>query len=390
MLRQVSGRRLLDRGHGRRFLSRGAAVAAAALILIGTSPTALAAGQPMAAARDFCSPGDPNSVTVVVDFSGVGGGVDIRCAPVSAGATGAQALSAAGFGIAGTVHDGPGFVCRIDGEPASDPCVDTPSTSAYWSYHQAEAGGGWSYSSRGYTSSRVKPGGFEGWSFGSGGSPGVSPVLPAAPAPEPEPEPEPAPEAQQPADQPADPAAPQADTGAGAGESTQDGDPAPAQDPATTADDADGAAAQAAADAQAAAEAQTSSEAQAAADAAAAQAAAEAAAAQAAAESAAALAAQSAAASSSAAATTPSSPRSTAGGPVTSSADSSAVSANEPADGSTIWFSVIALLAVASLGSAAVVMSRRRRLGASGGADGAGAGTTDGPGDGAGHDDRTG
>ena len=96
----------------------------------------------MAAARDFCSPGDPNSVTVVVDFSGVGGGVDIRCAPVSAGATGAQALSAAGFGIAGTVHDGPGFVCRIDGEPASDPCVDTPSTSAYWSYHQAEAGGG--------------------------------------------------------------------------------------------------------------------------------------------------------------------------------------------------------------------------------------------------------
>jgi len=75
---------------------------------------------------------------------------------------------------------------------------------------------------------------------------------------------------------------------------------------------------------------------------------------------------------------------------VTSSADSSAVSANEPADGSTIWFSVIALLAVASLGSAAVVMSRRRRLGASGGADGAGAGTTDGPGDGAGHDDRAG
>ena len=393
--------RLLDRhardrsGPRRRFLSRGAAVAAAALILIGFSPTALAAGyvagQPMAAARDFCSPGDPNSVTVVVDFSGVGGGVDIRCAPVSAGATGAQALSAAGFGIAGTVHDGPGFVCRIDGEPASDPCVDTPSTSAYWSYHQAEAGGGWSYSSRGYTSSRVKPGGFEGWSFGSGGSPGVSPVLPAAPAPEPEPAPEPAPEAQQPAEQPAaDPAAPQADAGAGTGDTDQDGNPAADQEPATTAADADAAAAQAAADAQAAAEAQAFTEAQAAADAAAAQAAAEAAAAQAAAESAAALAAQSAAASSSAAAAAPSSPRATAGGPVTSSADSSALSANEPAGGSTIWFSVIALLAVASLGSAAVVMSRRRRLGASGGADGAGAGTTDGPGDGAGPDDRTG
>ena len=331
-------------------------------------------------------------MTVVVDFSGVGGGVDIRCAPVSAGATGAQALSAAGFGIAGTVHDGPGFVCRIDGGPASDPCVDTPSTSAYWSYHQAEAGGGWSYSVPRLHLEPGQAGRIRRLVVRVRRIPRRDPVLPAAPAPEPEPAPEPAPEAQQPAEQPAaDPAAPQADAGAGTGDSAQDGDPAADQEPATTADDADAAAAQAAADAQAAAQAQASSEAQAAADAAAAQAAAEAAAAQAAAESAAALAAQSAAASSSAAAAAPSSPRATAGGPVTSSADSSALSANEPAGGSTIWFSVIALLAVASLGSAAVVMSRRRRLGASNGAgDEPGGGPGDGAGDGAGHDDRTG
>lgn len=374
---------------GRRILRWGSAAAAAALILIGTSPAALAgsatasvagsavAGSTIAGtfvARDFCTPGDPNSVTVVVDFSGVSGGIDIRCAAVSTGASGAQALSAAGFSIAGTVHDGPAFVCRIDGEPASDPCVDTPPTSAYWSYHQAASGGGWSYASSGFASSRVKPGGFEGWSYGSGGSPGVDPVLPAAPEPEPAPAPEQA--AEQPAEQPAAPdqaapgAAPEQAAAAPADQAL------PGTDQQSVTDPADAVADQAAADiaAQSAAE-------DAAAQAAAAEGASASAAAQASADAAAALAAQSlaaesaaaqsaaaqSAASGSAAAAAAASGRASSSGPTTSSGESSTLGANDSTGGSTLWFSVIALLAVVSLGSAAIVMSRRRSAGAGAG-----------------------
>ena len=63
-----------------------------------------------AQARDYCDPGDTNSVTVVVDFSGVGGGIDIRC---SSGSTGQQALANA-FGYS-EIASQPGFVCQIEG-----------------------------------------------------------------------------------------------------------------------------------------------------------------------------------------------------------------------------------------------------------------------------------
>lgn len=333
-----------------------ASFATGAVLTLGFAPGALAGdrlpaiGYPAvvaaAQARDYCAAGDTNSVTVVVDFSGVGGGIDIRC---SSGSTGQQAL-ANSFGYS-EIASQPGFICQIDGAPASD-CQSTPPGSAYWSYWQAAPGGGWAYSSRGFSSSRVKPGGFEGWAFGSGGSPGIDPVLPAAPEPAPpaaEPE-QPAaraPAAPQPEQQPPNPGADAGTPDAGSGKTTDLADPATETTDAGSADPATDPAAAAAAAAEAAAAA------------AAAQAAAE----SADAVSAAALAAQqaaAAAASSSASAAAVA----TSTGASTSTGGNSELSSTQGTSGSTIWFSVVALLAVVSLGTAAVVMSRRRRSGA--------------------------
>lgn len=130
-----------------------------------------------------------NGVTVVVDFGSLGGGVQTRCAS-SDPASGLAALQAAGFSIT-PVQRFPGFVCRIDGKPSSDPCVNTPPDTAYWSYWYAKRGGSWTYSGEGPSTRDPAPGTVEGWAFGSGGKPGIAP--PAAPAPPPPPPPPPPP-----------------------------------------------------------------------------------------------------------------------------------------------------------------------------------------------------
>ncbi|MGA8047525.1 MAG: hypothetical protein WCA30_14795, partial [Dermatophilaceae bacterium] len=80
-----------------------------------------------------------SGVTVVVSYPN--GSTSVRCSPGDPG-SGAAALSGAGFAVI-QVQTMPGFVCRIDGAPASDPCVRTPPTSAYWSYWYAQPGGSW-------------------------------------------------------------------------------------------------------------------------------------------------------------------------------------------------------------------------------------------------------
>jgi hypothetical protein len=154
-------------------------VAAACLLLIAGSAAPARAG---AAAAAAC-PGTGSGVTVVVDFSALGGGVEIACAPGDP-ASGLAALQGAGFGWTGTTRF-PSFVCRIDGLPTPDQdrCVNTPPATAYWAYWYAERGGAWNYSSSGGASHDPEPGDVDGWAFGSGGRPGVAP--PAAPAPRP-------------------------------------------------------------------------------------------------------------------------------------------------------------------------------------------------------------
>ena len=66
----------------------------------------------------------------------------------------------------------PGFVCTIDKLP--NPCNGAPAT-AYWSYWHAQPGGKWVYSSTGAGTYHPKPGSVQGWAFGAGKPPGISP-----------------------------------------------------------------------------------------------------------------------------------------------------------------------------------------------------------------------
>lgn len=141
----------------------------AALVLC--APVAVLASPAQAAGACTSDKG----VTVVVDYGSLGGGIDVRCA-ANANGSGLSALQSAGFSAQGTVKDGPGFVCRINGKPsaAREKCQATPPTSAHWVYWHASNGGAWAISQSGAANRRVTPGGFEGWSF-SAGPPGVAP-----------------------------------------------------------------------------------------------------------------------------------------------------------------------------------------------------------------------
>ncbi len=168
------------------------------LLLVGQSAVAAPAqAVPLPASHSgSCTTADSNAVTVVIDFGGLGGGVRTYCATgLARGATGADALRAAGISYVGTSEDGRGLICRLLGRPSSgetiklngssykENCVNTPPTGAHWSYWSAHPGGSWSYNSSGVRSHRVILGGYEGWSFslGKNRAPGASPAAYAAP-----------------------------------------------------------------------------------------------------------------------------------------------------------------------------------------------------------------
>ena len=111
-----------------------------------------------------------SGVTVVVDFTALGGSVQTGCATGDP-ASGLAALTGAGFSYA-FVPRFPGFICRINLLP--NPCNGAPAT-AYWSYWHAAHGGTWSYSTSGAAGYDPAPGSVEGWAFGSGTAPGITP-----------------------------------------------------------------------------------------------------------------------------------------------------------------------------------------------------------------------
>jgi hypothetical protein len=89
-----------------------------------------------------------DGVTVVVDYRGLGGGVQQGCAPGSP-SSGIAALTAAGFGYTYASRQA-GFVCRINGKPGTDTdrCVNASPATAYWSYCHDPAGGSRTYSNQ--------------------------------------------------------------------------------------------------------------------------------------------------------------------------------------------------------------------------------------------------
>ncbi|WNI18834.1 prenyltransferase/squalene oxidase repeat-containing protein [Actinacidiphila sp. ITFR-21] len=152
-----------------------ALLTAAALVLAG-----LAAGLfPVAAPAHAdpigaCTP--TTGAIVAVDFGHWGGPVLRGCDAHPT--TGMNLLHNAGFTTTGTVHDGPGFVCRIGddgfdgGTPypttADEACVPTPSADAYWSFWTAPAGQDtWSHSPLGAQGDQPRDGEVEAWTYGS-------------------------------------------------------------------------------------------------------------------------------------------------------------------------------------------------------------------------------
>ncbi len=154
----------------------------AAVLCLVVLPGLIEPGPASADPLDSCTP--TSGVIVAVDFGHWGGSVQRGCDATPT--TGFDALHAAGFSTAGTRHDGPGFICRINNypTPAEEACVLTPPASAYWSYWHANPGqDSWSYSNLGATSYHPKPGSVDAWVFGgtdTGGTYGGPSFTPAA------------------------------------------------------------------------------------------------------------------------------------------------------------------------------------------------------------------
>ncbi len=143
-------------------------------------------GVPSAAHAATCS--TSHGVTVVVDFHQLGGGVQTACDADGGGRSGDEQMSDAGHHLT-YVQRQPGFVCRVDGAPADDPCVNTPPDNAYWSLWWSDGKSGtWSYAAQGIASVSVPDGGYLALSWQGGDSkapPRVTPKVHPAPSPSP-------------------------------------------------------------------------------------------------------------------------------------------------------------------------------------------------------------
>jgi hypothetical protein len=126
----------------------------AAVVL--TAATGLGVPSPAHAAS--CSTG--HGVTVVVDFHQLGGGARSACDRAGAGRPASTQLTDVGHRLT-YAQQQPGFVCRVDGSPSSDPCLTTSPADAYWSLWWSDGKSGtWSFSSEGVGSLTVPDGGY--------------------------------------------------------------------------------------------------------------------------------------------------------------------------------------------------------------------------------------
>lgn len=150
---------------------------AAALLLLTTATLGVGPAAGAAVAEPDLSGGcaDGTGVTVVVDLTEVGGGLEVGCAPSAA--TGTEALAAAGFT---ETRDASGLICAIEAAP--DPCP-TEFTGDWWTYWYAAPDGEWQTYMEGPDTAVPEPGAYEGWRYGDGtAAPGATPADVAAAA----------------------------------------------------------------------------------------------------------------------------------------------------------------------------------------------------------------
>lgn len=168
-------------------------VVAATVLVAATTATLVGVSAPAGATA--CS--SATGVSVVVDFTGATGGIRSACVPGMGDQPASAVLEAAGFPLT-WVQRQPGFLCRVDGVPAADPCVNTPPQNAYWGLFWSDGvDGTWHYSDIGVGGLQVPEGGYVGlaWQSGTRRAPGQAAAAHPAPEPAPAPTAAPAPSA---------------------------------------------------------------------------------------------------------------------------------------------------------------------------------------------------
>jgi hypothetical protein len=162
----------------------------AARLVAAVVLTAATIALPVAPAQAAACP-SADGVTVVVDFHELGGGVAQVC-DAGAGQYSAARFADAGFTLT-RVQQEPGFVCRVEGKPASDPCQNTPPADAYWGLWWSDGKSGtWSYATQGVDSLKVPEGGYVALSWNGSSTkspPGATPAAHADSSPSPSPSP---------------------------------------------------------------------------------------------------------------------------------------------------------------------------------------------------------
>ncbi|MDQ2957923.1 MAG: hypothetical protein M3Y42_13265, partial [Actinomycetota bacterium] len=157
-----------------------AAVLTAIFALTGLG---VAAGPAAATALPIGQCTTTSGVVLAVDFGHWGGPLLRSCGTTPT--TGFTLLNQGGWASSGTVHDGPGFVCRIGYSgynggtqyptSATEACNHTPPATAYWSYWHAKPGdSSWSYSQLGASRYQPVPGSVDLWVYGQTSVDGTS------------------------------------------------------------------------------------------------------------------------------------------------------------------------------------------------------------------------
>ena len=150
-------------------------LAAALLCAVGIGPVALVGAG--SAAAQGCGPAPVGRVAVAVVVDD-GTGISQRCVVVDDRTDGYAVLRAAGHQL----RIEAGFLCGIDGYPATG-CGNRPGfDGSYWRYFHATPGGSWTYSSVGGGGYRMPPRcAIEGWRWTSTGSTDTPPRTPPPP-----------------------------------------------------------------------------------------------------------------------------------------------------------------------------------------------------------------
>jgi hypothetical protein len=161
----------------------GRTASRAVVAVLATAAAGLPATASAAASGTGCSAG--HGVGVIVESNSLPEPDLRRCDETGGGHTVASLLERQDLAVT-YVQRQPGFLCRLAGFPAGDPCVHTPPEDAYWSLWWSDGStDGWRYATIGVDGLRIPNGGSLAltWDGKAGEVTPVSPPLSSSVAP---------------------------------------------------------------------------------------------------------------------------------------------------------------------------------------------------------------